>query len=369
MKSKRKNLSAIMSAFALVGCITLAAGVNAYYKSSEALVQIPVARTEMKEGGKITANDITYKQVHPNVISDKLITNANDLVGNYILRDTNPGEYLYSDFVSIDYYERIADKAIYSAVPIPVNQLSSVNGEIKEDDFILLSIVVGGTKDGEEYNSDISTTELPNVTIIESPQLSAVRVLGVIDSSGLSVNDKRDAVTDASGKVPVDTSLPQPTMLILDCNAMQRALILQGINVGKIQVSILPEAQQAEYRKQYLGIDTTGKNNTNVNKEDATLSESGLTEEEIEKRKQELQLDQNEALELDQAEAERIAKEQIDAEIKRQSQEKGLSESEVKAQLDVANQNAIKNNIENTMNEDGVRSEQITSVPVSNGGE
>lgn len=363
MKYKRKNVSAAMSAFALIGCILLSASVHVYYKSSEVSVQIPVANTEMKEGDKITTDDIIYKQVHRDVVSDKLITNPEDLVGNYILRDTNPGEYLYSDFVSIDYYERIADKAIYSAVPIPVNQLTSVNGEIKEDDFVLLSIVVGGTKEGEEFNSDISTAELPDVTIIESPQLSAVRVLGVVDNSGLSVNDKREAVVDASGKPPVDSSLPQPSMLILDCNPMQRALILQGTNVGKVQVSILPEAQQAEYRKQYLGIDTTNANNTGVNKEDATLSESGLTEEEIEKRKQELQ--------LDQAEAERIAKEQIEAEIKRQAEEKGLTEDEVRMQLEEANQNAIKGNIENTMDETGIKesNEQITSAPVTSGGE
>ncbi len=362
MKYKRKNVTAVMSAFALIGGVLLSASVHVYYKSSEVSVQIPVANSEMKEGDKITADDLVYKQVHRDVISDKLITNPEDLVGNYILRDTNSGEYLYSDFVSIDYYERIADKAIYSAVPIPVNQLTSVNGEIKEDDFVLLSIVVGGTKEGEEFNSDISTAELPDVTIIESPQLSAVRVLGVVDNSGLSINDKREAVVDASGKAPIDSSLPQPSMLILDCNPMQRALILQGVNVGKIQVSILPEAQQAEYRKQYLGIDTT-KNNTNVNKEDATLSESGLTDEEIEKRKQELQ--------LDQAEAERIAKEQIDAEIKRQAEEKGLTEDEVRLQLDKANQNAIKGNIENTMDETGIKEngEQITSAPAAGGGE
>ena len=180
-----------------------------------------------------------------------MVTSPESLVGTYTLKDISESEYFYSNWISTDYYRRIADKAQYTAIPVPVSQFTSVNGEIKEDDFVMFSVIMGA-EDGE-YASDVTSSQLPEdkITILEPPQLSAVRVLGVIDSSGLPVSELRDSMIQPNGKVNLDSSLPQPTMLIVDVNDVQRTFLLQAMNAGKIQAVILPEEEQQMHREAF----------------------------------------------------------------------------------------------------------------------
>lgn len=317
-KANPKKVAALLSlACAGVGMLFFVSNIVLIHKSQTALIQVPVLKNDLSSGDMITANDLAYVNVHPNMaISDSLITNANDLIGNYISRDTSKMEYLYGDHITTEKYERIADKVINTALPIPITQLTSVNGEIRENDFVLISIVVGGTSD-EAFSGDIATAELPAVQIIEPPALSAVRVLSIVDSNGQDIDLQKQALQNQNGQISLEESLPQGTMLILDVDARQRALLLQGTSVGKLQLSILPESQQEVYRQQMFGTNTT------VSIPDVNIleDESGMTEEEIQKRQAEL------AQEMSIAEEQANA--QLEAELRKKAEELGISYEEL----------------------------------------
>ena len=248
----RKSKFLTLSACSVVVAVCSSLGLYLYAESSKVLVSVPVVVSkEIKAGSKILAEDIGTINVHPSAITPNMVTSPESLIGTYSLKDISQNEYFYSNWISTDYYRRIADKAQYTAIPVPVTQFTSVNGEIKEDDFVMFSIIMGG-EDGD-YASDVTSNQLPEekITILEPPQLSAVRVLGVIDSSGLSVSDLRDSMVQPNGKVDLESTLPQPTMLIVDVNDVQRTFLLQAMNAGKIQAVILPEAEQQIQREEF----------------------------------------------------------------------------------------------------------------------
>lgn len=280
-----KKVLAYASLSCLVaGTVILVSNISLVVKAQTALVSIPVLNKELKNGDLINAEDVKTVNVHPNaIVTDKLITNADDVVGKYLSRDTSSNEYLYSSHITVDKYERIADKVINTALAIPVSQLTSVNSEIRENDFVLISIVVGGNEDEEVFSGDVATEELPKVQIIEPPALSAVRILTVVDNTGQDIDIQKDLLKNENGRFDPSATLPQGSMVIVDVDARQRALILQGMNAGKLQFSILPESQQQIYRDQMFGT------NSEVNPDlDIIGDTTGMTPEEIERRKQEL---------------------------------------------------------------------------------
>lgn len=327
---KRKEMRLIGSFLALgVAAVTATGTILVSTRSNTALVKVPVASTSIGEGDRITSNSITYVNIHPNAITDKLITNPNDLINNYVLRNTSAGEYFYADYITTNIKERLADKVVYTAVPVPVNQQIAVNTEIKEDDFVFISIIAGSSSDDEYY-----TTDIPTVQILEPDQLSAVRVLAVLDSSGHSVTDKKEALEDSSGNISLDESLPQASMLVLDCNGIQRALLLQAMNVGKIQISILPEKLQEEYRQKWFA-DAS---------EEVTSDMTTLTDEQI--------ADREDELEQQLAELEQLAQMELQQKIQAQADELGITYEEAYNQFSATYKTDIEENINGYLGED-----------------
>lgn len=251
-KMSRKSILITSAIGSLLLGISATAGVYAVASASNTVVEVPiVASDKIITGSKILAEDLTTIQVHPNSITPNMVTSANSIVGTYALKDMSKGEYLYSNWLSTDYYKRIADKAQYTAIPVPVSQFTSVNGEIKEDDFVMFSVIMGAQEG--EYASDVTSDQLPEekITILEPPQLSAVRILGVVDGTGLSTTYKNDALKKPNGQVDAEESLSFPSMLIVDVNDVQRTILLQAMNAGKIQAVILPEAEQQLQREKF----------------------------------------------------------------------------------------------------------------------
>lgn len=251
-KMTRKSILITSAVCSLLLGVTATVGVYTVATSSNVVVEIPiVASDKITTGSKILAEDLTTIQIHPNAITPNMVTSANAVVGTYALKDMTKGEYLYSDWLSTDYYKRIADKAQYTAISVPVTQFTSVNGEIKEDDFVMFSVIMGAQEG--DYASDVTSDQLPEekITILEPPQLSAVRVLGVVDNTGISTTQKNEAITLPNGQVNPEESLSFPTMLIVDVNDIQRTILLQAMNAGKIQAVILPEAEQQLQREKF----------------------------------------------------------------------------------------------------------------------
>lgn len=315
---KRKSVFMIGSLVAAIISIFTALGSYYLITSTKKTIMVPVVKTA--DGGKISKGDkitdIGYVEVNPSILNvEDIVLDPNDLIGNYALRDMNPNEFFYSKWVSTDYYKRLAERAVYGAVPAPTSQITSVNGEVKENDFVMLSIITGGDQDQKVYDGDITSDQLPtgSVNLIEPAELSAVRVLGVYSGSGIDINDIRDTVVQANGSVSPDSSLAQPSFIVFDANAVQRAMILQAQHSGTIQLTILPEAVQEQYRQEW-GLDKTEEDTTlkltngkagAVTGNTDNIATSKMSDEEIAKRQQELIAKKNEEM---NANAEKVAK-------------------------------------------------------------
>lgn len=302
----KKTKFQILSVCSLLVSALSMGGVYLYAQAGNVQVTVPVVAKDIVEGSKILPEDITTIQVHPSAITPNMMTSAENIIGTYSLKDMSVGEYLYSNWLSTDYYKRIADKAQYTAIPVPVSQFTSVNGEIKENDFVMFSIIMGAEEG--EYASDVTSNQLPEkkVTILEPPQLSAVRVLGVVDGSGLSVDELRKSIIQPNGKVPLDGELPQPTMLIVDVNDIQRTFLLQAMNAGKIQAVILPEAEQQIQREKFGLIQNDVMDNSQEQPQQEQSSQDGYNPYE-DTSTEELQQITDEALKQQiQSEADRL---------------------------------------------------------------
>lgn len=235
-------------------------------KAQHETVLVPIVNTQgtgVSANSKILANDIEYVKVNPNAIQGAMLTNGESIIGNYALQDMKPGEYIYGDWVTPDVEKSLKEKARYGAITLPVDMKLAVNSEIKENDFVQLIIVTGVEKDSsgnaKVYSGDMTTDDLPsnNSQTIMPPELEAVRVLGVVDNSGLDVNDKREALKGANGQVALDATLPQACMLILDCDTTQATYLLQGMHSGVVHVKILPEETQNYWRDKWGLNDST----------------------------------------------------------------------------------------------------------------
>lgn len=243
----RKSVFFFSAIAAFIVSILSGAGIYFWVMNSKSEIVVPISANEIKESRMITENDIMTVKINPNAASNSIVYNAKDLVGKYSLRNMGANEYFYRNWISPDYARRLAERVRYCAVPAPTTQLLSVNGEIKEDDFVRITIITGneGANVNENYTSGIGQT---SVKLIEPPELSAVRVLGIYDGSGIDINAKRELITNADGSVDPNSSLPQGSFIIFDCTDIQRALILQAQNSGTLQLIILPEADQKAER-------------------------------------------------------------------------------------------------------------------------
>lgn len=243
----RKNILFMSAIAAFIVAFLAGAGVYFWVMNNNSEIVVPVSANSIQKGHAITESDIITVKINPNAAAGSIIYNTSQLIGNYSLRDMGPSEYFYSNWISTSYTRRLAERLRYSAVPASTNQIQSVNGEIKEDDFVKITIIVGDT-DATTNINDPSSLGTGTVKLIEPPELSAVRVLGIYDSSGIDINEKKDLIVNPDGSVDPNSSLPQGSFIVFDCTDIQRALIIQAEHMGNIQLVILPEAEQQEER-------------------------------------------------------------------------------------------------------------------------
>lgn len=278
---KRKTVLQLMFLISVCISVFLAMGIYLWVMNNKQEIVLPVSARPITKNSRMLKGDVTFVKVNPNVMSPKMISSEFDIIGNYSLRDMNAGEYFYADWISASIARRLADRVVYGAVPISTNQLLSVNGEVRADDFVMVTIITSA--EGDALITNVAGVPTKKVRLIEPPELSALRVLGIVDASGQDINYKKQNLQAPNGTIDSGSSLPQGSILIFDCNEIQRAMLLQASYSGLLQVIILPEAEQQAHR---LAWGLTGE----LEDEEEVVSVAPqLTPEQLEERRKQLQ--------------------------------------------------------------------------------
>lgn len=281
---KKKTALQFVAMLAIAGAFLSAGGVYLWVMQSKQEIVVPVVAQDVKRGTKILETDVATVKINPNALTPQMVSNPLNVIGNYSLRDIKSGEYFYANWISTSFAKRLAERVVYCAVPAPTSQILSVNGEIKENDFVMITIIT---------STDASSVNLTNVDgvpaaktkLIEPPELSAVRVLGIYDGSGIDINEKKDLLKAPDDSVDPNTQLPQGSFIVFDCNEIQRAMILQAQYSGAMQIIILPEEEQQQHRIAWGLVEPEEGEDYPVSN---VPSSSQMTPEEIEERRQQL---------------------------------------------------------------------------------
>lgn len=226
----------------------------------------------IKERKPIEISDLDAQPVSRYNLQPNIVTDPSVLIGKYVSREYNAGEYFWSFNIIDDYPKRLSERIRYGAIAVPTTLIDSCNAEIMEDDFVKLDVIV--TKDEDDQN-DYETTDingkLPDsgVTIIEAEELSAVRVVGFCDSDGFDITADKWNNIMAGGEKDSMTSI-SPSFIIFDGDPIQQALILQGMYGGKIKIIIVPEEQQEAKRLEWGLVDEDGNSINSPNFVDNT---------------------------------------------------------------------------------------------------
>lgn len=242
-------------------------------------ILVPVANPQnpegiLRKGDIITPQDITLTEVGAFNFPTNIVVDPSHLNDMYANRDIRKGEFFYSNTLTTDYQKTLAEKVRYGAVSVPIDLISSVNADIKEDDFVTVKIIMGSDKQDDTNYSNVDLEgKLPDagITIIDDEALAAVRVVGFYESTGADVTKKKEANSNISYEEGAKELSVSPRMIVFDANPIQQALLLQGAYGGQIQLVILPESEQIKHKKAWGLIDNDGNLVKNPVFEDNTL--------------------------------------------------------------------------------------------------
>ena len=215
---------------------------------------------KLDKGDIIETADIAFSPVAKYGLSPNIVTNPNTLVGKYVTRDYYSGEHFWAFNLVTDYPKTLSERVRYSAVPVPVSLITSVNADIQEDDFVKVSIIIKkDNNDMGSYESTDITGKLPDsgVTIIEAEELQAVRVVGFYNSAGQDITEAKRM--NNMSKNSANYQSISPSFIVFDANPIQQALLLQGVYGGSIQLVIIPDETQNLYKREWGLIDAENK--------------------------------------------------------------------------------------------------------------
>lgn len=219
-----------------------------------------IADKALSVGDKIEEANIDLQPRKKGSIGQYVITDANELIGKYVVRDYYPEEEFTANSLSLNYPKKLSEKIYYSGVTMSTSLKQTSNSEVRPNDFVKVIITLNKKKDDNDQITDEMSLDglLPDEgkVLVASKYLSAVRVVGVYESDGTDTDAKRTS-KGANTKTPVS-----PSMITFDPNPIQEALLMYAKYNGSIDLIILPEQEQETYRKLW-GIDNDG----NINKD------------------------------------------------------------------------------------------------------
>lgn len=260
----------------------------------------PAGRVMLKKGDIIDVADLDSQSVGKYGLSPYIVTDPTLLVGNYVNRDYREGEYFWSFNILKDYPKTLSEKIRYSAVPVPVSLMTSVNADIQEDDFVRVRILMGKEKDDlTQYESTDVSGKIPDsgVNLIKTKELDAVRVVGFYDGAGADITAAKRA-NNMNSNDPAVYQQVSPSMIVFDANPIQEALLLHAVYGGSIQLIIIPEEEQLKYKREWGLVDENDPAYSEENQESDFADDSA----EIEKRQQEIEEEINATLNAKNAE-------------------------------------------------------------------
>lgn len=249
-KSSSSSMKVSLGIFLVVVALLMGFVLTLLVKSTTKVTPVVVAVNPIKTGQVIKPEDVMTIEMGSYNVPQQVITNANQVVGRYALRDIPAEEILFSSSITNDYIKRLSEKAKYGAMAMPINMLETVAGDIKENDFVTILVSMKKNKDQEEFGEESSQLPEVNTALIYTKELAAVRVLGLYSNDGQ--------------KYEKGVSKGSPSMIVFDALPVQRVLLNQARDNGKIRITILPEYVQEGFRKAW------GLNKTENDEEDDT---------------------------------------------------------------------------------------------------
>lgn len=234
-KSSSSSMKVSLGIFLVVVALLMGFVLTLLVKSTTKVTPVVVAVSSIKTGQVIKPEDVMTIEMGSYNVPQQVITNTNQVVGRYALRDIPAEEILFSSSITNDYIKRLSEKAKYGAMAMPINMLETVAGDIKENDFVTILVSMKKNKDQEEFGEESSQLPEVNTALIYTKELAAVRVLGLYGNDGQ--------------KYEKGVSKGSPTMIVFDALPVQRVLLNQARDNGKIRITILPEYVQEGFRK------------------------------------------------------------------------------------------------------------------------
>lgn len=240
-------------------------------------ITVPITTANIRQGWLITPDKFEMTQISRIGITDNLLRSKEDIVGKYALRNFGKQEYFFSTSVTDNYVRTVKERVRYGGVPIPVDNISTVNGEIQENDFIKL-FAITKRKDGDQQtyvSANGDSLPAPEIDIYNPAELSAVRVLGIYDGAGKSVEMYKERVLEAekdSMQALEAASAKAPSLLVVDVLPIQQQMLIYAQKAGQLQTVILPKKVQDEFKRQWNLVDNNG--------EEVDVDEKKRTEEE-----------------------------------------------------------------------------------------
>jgi pilus assembly protein CpaB len=134
------------------------------YRDSQNLVEVVVAKQDIKKNQKVVQDNLEYKFVNAESVLPEAIKKPSDIVGSYAITDIKAGETL----LSIRFTNQIQEKELitrkikegYRAVAIEANYVESVSNLIQPEDYVDITF-------SEKSGSGIATqTLLENVRVL-----------------------------------------------------------------------------------------------------------------------------------------------------------------------------------------------------------
>lgn len=234
-KSSSSSMKVTLGIFLIVVALIMVLIQTILVKSTTKVTPVVVAVKPIRTGTVIKPEDVMTIEMGSYNVPQKVITNANQVIGRYAIRDIPAEELIFSSSITNDYVKRLSEKAKYGAMAMPIDMLETVAGDIKENDFVTILVSMRKSKDQESFGEQSSQLPEVGTALIYTKELAAVRVLGLYSGNGQKYEK---GVTQGS-----------PNMIVFDALPVQRVLLNQARDNGKIRITILPEYVQEGFRK------------------------------------------------------------------------------------------------------------------------
>ena len=228
-------------------------------------ITVPISAVPIRQGSLITPDKIKETPISRIGLTENMIKDPAAVLNKFAIRNFAPNEYFFYSSLTDNYAKTAQEKAIFGAMAITINNIQSANNEIKENDFVRIYVIM--KKDKSQLNESITsvngkTFPEPPAQIYYTPELAAVRVLGVYDSDQKTVEVAKNNIlwAEKEGQEALkNAEKSAPSLILLDLLPIQQAMLLQAQYGGSIHIVVPPKSVQDRFRQIWGLMDAEGK--------------------------------------------------------------------------------------------------------------